>query len=192
MADFSKEALLKDVHDRGRQVKELEDQAKAVSREIEQLKTRLLEMTEIKNKELLQIEALERYLPESERWTQWHRTDKKDGDPLSLATLITEALEAKRNGLPARNIYVEICKLGWRTDSKKPMGMVVTTLHRRKDLFHYMKNKNWCLKKYAGSASVNESPEGLFGKALKEFAPVPAGQSGAPLPEGIRRLKLQK
>ncbi len=155
MAEFLKENLLKDVHDRGRRVKELEDDAKEVSREIERLKTRLLEIAEDQKKELSVIQALEKYLDEPERWTQWHRTNKKDGDPLSLATLVAEVLEAKRTGLPARNIYVEICKLGWRTDSKKPIVMVVTTLHRRKDIFFHLKNKNWCLTKYAPDPREN-------------------------------------
>jgi hypothetical protein len=155
MDEHSKEEIKKQVYARGQSITELEQEAKAISREIEERKTRLLEIAAIQDRELYAIMALEVYLPESERWTQWHRTNKKDGDPLSLATLITEVLETKRNGLPARNIYVEICKLGWRTDSKKPQAMVVTTLHRRKDIFHYLKNKNWCLTKYAPAPLQN-------------------------------------
>jgi hypothetical protein len=155
MTEEAKEDIQKAVAERGRRFTELEKEAKAISREIDERKTRISEIAVLQDRELYAIQALEALLPENERWTQWHRTNKKDGDPLSLATMITQVLEINRKGLPVRNIHAEICKLGWRSDSKKPQAMVLTTLHRRKDLFTYLKNKTWCLKKYAPDPMQN-------------------------------------
>jgi hypothetical protein len=145
----SKDEIKQKVFERGRRIKEIEDDMKALKREIQNSQQRLSEMEFVKDRELYAVKALEELLPESDRWTQWHRSDKKDGDPLSLVTIIVQVLENKRAGLPARVVCTEALKLGWQTENKSPMSAVTTALHRRKDVFFYMKNKNWCLKKYA-------------------------------------------
>jgi hypothetical protein len=145
----SKEELKRKVFERGRRIKEIEDEEKALKHEIQDRQQRLSEIAVVKDRELYAVKALEELLPESDRWTEWHRSDKKDGHPLALPTLIAKVLENEQAGLPSRRIEAEVRKLGWHTESRNPHVAVTTALHRRDDLFFNMKNKNWCLKKYA-------------------------------------------
>jgi hypothetical protein len=155
MSEESKEEIKQKVRERGRRFKEREDEAKVLAREIEERQQRLSEIAILQDRELYAIKALEELLPESDRWSEWRKSNKKDGDPLALPTLITQVLETKRTGLPARMICAEVLKLGWQTENKSPMSAITTALHRRKDLFFYLKNKSWCLKKYAPDPMEN-------------------------------------
>lgn len=93
MADIRKEDIQKQVTERALTVKQLDEDAKAIRASIARENAELEEIARIRDKEVHAIKALEMFLPESERWTQWRRTDKKDGDPLALSTRMAEVLE---------------------------------------------------------------------------------------------------
>lgn len=155
MADIRKEDIQKQVTERALTVKQLDEDAKAIRASIARENAELEEIARIRDKEVHAIKALEMFLPESERWTQWRRTDKKDGDPLALSTRMAEVLEKNRDGLNARTVLAEVRKLGYQTTAENPLAMVQGTLHRRKDLFCQLKNKTWILKKYAPAPNEN-------------------------------------
>ena len=94
-------------------------------------------------------------------WTAQHRT-KREGDPLSVPMLLKQVLEKYPDGLKTPALLVEMRKIGFQTDSKDPIAVLTTSLHRRKDLFARRnaghrdhKNVRWCLSKYAPAPLQN-------------------------------------
>jgi hypothetical protein len=151
------ERVKKVIAEHGVRVKELDDERKEIEREIREREARLRAIDEERGKEVFAIRTLEEALDESEReksWTAQHR-NKRPGDPLSIVVQIEQALEKHMDGLKLPALLAEMRKNGFQTDSKDPIAVLTSSLHRRKDLFARRTSGHrgrldvrWCLKKY--------------------------------------------
>ncbi len=164
------ERTQKEIAECGARVREIDAKRKKLASEIEERQAEDARLVLQRDKEVYGIKLLERTLDDTAReksWTAQHRA-KRPGDPLSVSALMQQVLENYPDGLKLPALLVEVRKIGFHTDSKEPIAVLTSTLHRRKDLFarrnaghRDLKNVRWCLTKYL------DSTEGMFGKVMK-------------------------
>jgi hypothetical protein len=107
----------------------------------------------------------------------------------ALAKRVLELAGIQGEGLTVPNIIAEITKLGYQTDSKNPANSVNSTLHKAAkngEPFVRVRNK-WYLKKYAPADSAPLA-DAIRNVMNHESPPTPAGKSGAPTPNHLRRV----
>jgi len=106
-----------------------------------------------RDREVYMIKNLETGLSEADReksWSAQHRP-RREGDPLSIPTLIQQVLEKHPDGLQVPALLAEVRRIGFQSDAKKPIGVLNSVLHTRTDLFSRRKIPRgvlWFLKKY--------------------------------------------
>ncbi len=158
------EKTLKQIADRGQRIRELDEIDRQLSFEAENIQGRREAIALERRIEVAVIQALEMTLDDSVReksWTAQHR-NKKPGDQLSVAVLMEQVLEKYQEGLKTPGLLAEVRKIGFQTDSKDPIAVLTSTLHRRKDIFargtaghRGRRDIRWCLKKYAPAPLQN-------------------------------------
>src|SRR5271163_1881363 len=129
-----------------------------------------------RDREVYMIKDLEAELSEKSREKSWtaQQRPKREGDPLSLPSLLQQVLERHPDGLKPPAMYAEVRKLGFQTDSKNPIGLLTSTLHRRPDIFSRRKVTRgviWFLKKYEHvlpAESTSPQSEGMFGRLMRD------------------------
>lgn len=175
----------KQIVERGAKVREIDQRRKQIRSEIEEREAEDARLVLERDREIYAIQALEMTLDNTAREKSWtaHKRHKKEGDPLSLPVLIQQVLDKHPGGLKPPALWAEVRKLGFRTDSKNPIGLLTSTLHRRPDMFARRnaghRNVTWCLAKYAHilppeSNAESAPPDGLFSKLMKgEFPSTP-------------------
>ena len=168
------------IADLGARVREIDTRREELASEIEERQAEDARLVLERDREVYAIKNLELTLDDKAReksWSAQHRT-KREGDPLSLPALIQQVLEKHPDGLKPPAILAEIRKLGFQTDSKNPIGLITSTLHRRKDLFsrrNVARGVMWFLKKYEHilpADTTSPQIENAFGAIVKgEFNP---------------------
>ena len=146
------------INQHGVRVREIDEQDKELEREIKEREVQRKHLAIERDKEVYAIRSLEMALEESDRsksWSQWNR-NKRPGDPLSIPVLLETVLEKNREGLKPPSLLVELGKIGFQTNAKKPIANLLSVLHRHKpEQFTRLKDGRWCLTKYAPAPLQN-------------------------------------
>jgi len=182
------ERIHKLIADRGARVREIDARRKQIASEIQEREAEDARLVLERDREVFAIKNLEMALDDQDRkksWSAQHR-HKQEGDPLSIPALVQQVLEKHPNGLQVPALYAEVRKIGFQSESEKPIGVLNSTLHARKDLFSRRKIARgvlWFLKKYEHILPAENTAdpallEGAFGKMTEgEFPPVPTALS---------------
>jgi hypothetical protein len=153
MDEQTQKHLIERIAHSGERVRKIEERGKQLSSEIEERQAEKARLALERDREVYLIKNLETMLDEKAReksWSAQHR-HKQEGDPLSIPALVQQVLEKHPNGLQVPALYAEVRKLGFQSESKKPIGVLNSTLHARSDLFARRKVARgvvWFLKKY--------------------------------------------
>jgi hypothetical protein len=178
------EPIQKLIADRSARIREIDARRKQIASEIEEREEEAARLVLERDREVYVIKNLEMALDEKEREKSWtaQQRPKREGDPLSLPALIQQVLEKHPDGLKPPTLYAEVRKLGFQTDSKNPIGLLTSTLHRRPDMFSRRKVARgvvWFLKKYEHvlpAESVSPQASRFEKIVLKDnLALIPAG-----------------
>jgi len=173
-------------------VRKIDARRKELASEKEKIQAEEARLALERDREVYMIKNLETGLSEKDReksWSAQHRP-RREGDPLSIPTLIQQVLEKHPDGLQVPALYAEVRKIGFQSEAKKPIGVLNSVLHTRTDLFSRRKIPRgvlWFLKKYehvlpAESASV-KIERALDNTVKDEFPPTPS-----PVPRALRRV----
>jgi hypothetical protein len=163
-------------------VRELDERDKELSSEIEERQAEKARVALERDREVYAIKKLESALDDQDReksWSAQHRY-RREGDPLSVPVLMQQVLEKHPNGLQVPALYAEVRKLGFQSESKKPMGVLASTLHARSDLFARRKVARgvlWFLKKYEHVLPAENTASRFEKIVLKDKAQVIASMA---------------
>ena len=182
MDEQTQKQILERIAEHGDRVRKADERQKQLDFEIEERQAEKARIALERDREVYLIKNFESLLDDKTReksWSAQHR-HRREGDPLSVPALMQQVLEKHPNGLQVPALYAEVRKLGFQSESKKPMGVLSSTLHARSDLFARRKVARgvlWLLKKYehllpAENAADPGPLEGGFGNIVKgEFNP---------------------
>jgi hypothetical protein len=179
MDEQTEKRILEQIAEVGERVQKIDERGKQLSCEIEERQAEKARLVLERDREVYLIKGYEKLLGEKAReksWSAQHRP-RREGDPLSIPTLIQQVLEKHPDGLQVPALYAEVRKIGFQSKAKKPIGVLNSVLHTRADLFSRRKIPRgvlWLLKKYehvlpAETVSVKQPYEKIVPKSAAEI-----------------------
>jgi hypothetical protein len=153
MDEQTEKRILEHIDEIGSRVRKIDERAKQISSEIEEREAEKARLVLERDREVYLIKDYETLLDEKARAKSWtaQQRPKREGDPLSIPSLIQQILEKYPDGLQVPALYAEVRKIGFQSKAKNPIGVLNSVLHARTDLFSRRKIPRgvlWFLKIY--------------------------------------------
>jgi hypothetical protein len=153
MDEQTEKRILEHIAEIGARVRKIDERAKQLSSEIDERQAEKARLVLERDREVYLIKDIETLLDDKAREKSWsaQQRPKREGDPLSIPTLMQQVLEKHPDGLQVPALLAEVRKIGFQSDAKKPIGVLNSVLHTRTDLFSRRKIPRgvlWFLKKY--------------------------------------------
>ncbi len=194
---MTEKRIIEHIAEVGERVRKIDERGKQLSSEIEERQAEKARLVLERDREVYLIKDLETLLDDKAREKSWsaQQRPKREGDPLSIPSLIQQVLEKYPDGLQVPALYAEVRKIGFQSAAKKPIGVLNSVLHARTDLFSRRKIARgvlWFLKKYehvlpAESASV-KLEYALDNTVKEESTPSPVPGVRPPRPPQLRSV----